>query len=550
MVGRYFDNAGNAQGAPFQLSRDDGFSNSQASVAGLPIGAVIAWSESILELGVPLFVGAAGQATHVGGSPMTWDVTSTSSGGFVVAWTYYTGESSGMKAQVFGALGTPLGSAFPVAVPDPFPPGSGFTLSRVAASPVGGVIAAAGFLPGAGAEREIVVYRFSDTGTMLGAITVGLAAVPGAGSPLAVYPDVGFDFAGNMYVAWGDAAPANAGVHVRAYDPGGSPLGASLRVATETPAQRVRVAGLPNGSFVNAWSTSAGAWANVVSLCQAGSAICGDGVLSPACERCDDGAGNDDAAPDACRTDCLPAHCGDGAVDGGEQCDDGNLDACDGCDAFCDVEAGIVCGDGIVGAGLRRAMRRRQRRRARRLHLACRLERIPGGGKTTTDCLIEWSIDNPANVPALDKRGFINVKQRCVDGDPRCDFDGTPGRLHLPHPDLRQQHRRSRLPGPDSAVELDARPPLDQGRGQTSGAGHAAWRPDPGRPRCHRRLGSARRLQRRSGGDHSAPRRPRAAAPHQAQAAYPRHLLRGRDRQRCATARMPPAPLVMHVSRR
>jgi hypothetical protein len=56
------------------------------------------------------------------------------------------------------------------------------------------------------------------------------------------------------------------------------------------------------------------------------------------------------------------------------------------------------------------------------------LERIPGGGAGATDCLAEWAVDNRANVPAYDKRGAINWKQRCVDDDPRCDFDGgTPG---------------------------------------------------------------------------------------------------------------------------
>src|SRR5690606_7862933 len=35
--------------------------------------------------------------------------------------------------------------------------------------------------------------------------------------------------------------------------------------------------------------------------------------------------------------------CGDGRVDPGEQCDDGNLTACDGCDAMCRTER---CGNG------------------------------------------------------------------------------------------------------------------------------------------------------------------------------------------------------------
>ncbi|MBX3246339.1 MAG: DUF4215 domain-containing protein [Myxococcales bacterium] len=55
----------------------------------------------------------------------------------------------------------------------------------------------------------------------------------------------------------------------------------------------------------------------------------------------------------------VPAVCGDGEVEGTEVCDDGGLDAGDGCDAACDVETGWecmgspsvctpVCGDGVV----------------------------------------------------------------------------------------------------------------------------------------------------------------------------------------------------------
>jgi len=63
---------------------------------------------------------------------------------------------------------------------------------------------------------------------------------------------------------------------------------------------------------------------------------CGDGVLQPWLdEHCDDGAGNSDVEPDACRTDCLPADCGDGVVDTAEECDDGNGDNDDGCTTFC-----------------------------------------------------------------------------------------------------------------------------------------------------------------------------------------------------------------------
>ncbi len=48
--------------------------------------------------------------------------------------------------------------------------------------------------------------------------------------------------------------------------------------------------------------------------------------------------GNSDTLPDHCRTDCSPARCGDGTLDTGEQCDDGNTVAGDGCDPLCQLE--------------------------------------------------------------------------------------------------------------------------------------------------------------------------------------------------------------------
>src|SRR5438309_5057450 len=67
------------------------------------------------------------------------------------------------------------------------------------------------------------------------------------------------------------------------------------------------------------------------------------------------GGGSFDAAPDA------GSPCGNSVLDTGEQCDDGNGSAGDGCDATCHVELGYVCptvgapcvrevycGDGVV----------------------------------------------------------------------------------------------------------------------------------------------------------------------------------------------------------
>ena len=70
---------------------------------------------------------------------------------------------------------------------------------------------------------------------------------------------------------------------------------------------------------------------------------CGDGQVDGG-EECDDGAANADDA--ACTLGCKTAVCGDALVlQGVEGCDDGNVDAGDGCDEACQLES---CGDGKV----------------------------------------------------------------------------------------------------------------------------------------------------------------------------------------------------------
>jgi len=72
--------------------------------------------------------------------------------------------------------------------------------------------------------------------------------------------------------------------------------------------------------------------------------ICGDGLLEPG-EVCDDGNRDDD---DGCSSDCLSDEtCGNGVVDTAtdEGCDDGNQVAGDGCSPECTEEQ---CGDGVL----------------------------------------------------------------------------------------------------------------------------------------------------------------------------------------------------------
>ena len=70
--------------------------------------------------------------------------------------------------------------------------------------------------------------------------------------------------------------------------------------------------------------------------------------LTSFAEECDNGVANSDIEPGACRTDCTLPFCGDGVIDPGEECDDGNFDDRDECTNFCEAPR---CGDGIVHEG-------------------------------------------------------------------------------------------------------------------------------------------------------------------------------------------------------
>ena len=78
--------------------------------------------------------------------------------------------------------------------------------------------------------------------------------------------------------------------------------------------------------------------------------VCGNELLE-APEQCDDG--NLDAG-DGCDKFCViepgPV-CGNGVVEDGELCDDGNTSGMDGCNAHCEVEHVCCCGNGVLEPG-------------------------------------------------------------------------------------------------------------------------------------------------------------------------------------------------------
>jgi cysteine-rich repeat protein len=71
---------------------------------------------------------------------------------------------------------------------------------------------------------------------------------------------------------------------------------------------------------------------------------CGDGILQPDTEQCDQGPYNGDYRGTPCRANCLLPYCGDGSQDANEECDDENNLNNDGCSAACTLESRAASG--------------------------------------------------------------------------------------------------------------------------------------------------------------------------------------------------------------
>ena len=68
-------------------------------------------------------------------------------------------------------------------------------------------------------------------------------------------------------------------------------------------------------------------------------ALCGDGIMDPG-EQCDDGnRTGGDGCSSICTNETPQAACGDGQLDADEACDDGNVASSDGCSATCAIES-------------------------------------------------------------------------------------------------------------------------------------------------------------------------------------------------------------------
>ena len=124
--------------------------------------------------------------------------------------------------------------------------------------------------------------------------------------------------------------------------------------------------------------------------------FCGDGQIDPG-EQCDDG---NNVSGDGCDAMCVNEGdpvCGDNILQAGEQCDDGNNVPGDGCDAQCQLEpGGPLCGNGEIDPG----------------------EECDDGNNTPGDGCDEACLDEV--VPACGD-GILQAGEECDDGN------NTPG---------------------------------------------------------------------------------------------------------------------------
>ncbi|MFQ5515772.1 MAG: DUF4215 domain-containing protein [Myxococcota bacterium] len=420
-VGRAIDGAGRIRRDAPAVLLNDPSSNRPSSAARLPWGTLIVSSSSrtAQRLG-PMGFSLAPPFAFADTSSFLRSATAAGlpDGGFAIAWRLYRpaeGEPWSWL-RLFAADETPMGPAVPFA-PD-------FRVETLARSPRGELVAAGtADLPWG---REIWLQRLTLDGTAIGE-PLRVESVQEFSGEV----DVGFDSAGDILVSWGEVFFNLPLLAARVFSHDGTPMGPTQAIWDAGPGpriQHVRSSGLGpemhgGRAFLTSWQYSIRGFGEMLSVCDEALPSCGNGVLDHICEQCDDGAANDDTSPDACRTTCTEPRCGDGVLDSGELCDDGNIESCDGCSEDCQIEIGGLCGDGILNAACGETCDDGNGLAGDGCSPSCRLERIVGKERADA-CIMEFLVDNPTNLPYFDKRGSISSYQVCVDNDPLCDFDG------------------------------------------------------------------------------------------------------------------------------
>jgi cysteine-rich repeat protein len=295
---RLYDAAGVPQGPEFLVNTAPGSNQFEAAVAADGLGNyIVTWTNLVQDgeyegvfgqrlnaMGAPL--GSEFQVnTYTTGGQQSSDVAADAAGNFVVAWEatpgFNAGGQFGIFAQRFDGAGLPLGAEFQVT-------GFGKDPSTTRAPAGDFVVAWANY-------GAIKAQRFASAGTPLG-------------PPIQVNSDflgsqvgTAADAAGDFVVVW-----RGLGIRAARFESDGTPQGSDFQLSTYNAGNREwpSIAGDGAGNFLAVW---------------------------------EDDVGRDIIAQR------FSGGCGNGAVQSGEACDDGNNANGDGCARNCEVEACFTC---------------------------------------------------------------------------------------------------------------------------------------------------------------------------------------------------------------
>jgi hypothetical protein len=189
--------------------------------------------------------------TATTGSQILPRIASSPSGSFVVVWTSFANSALEVRAQRYASSGAPLGTEFRVnTTTGP----AGF--ADVSSNSSGGFVVAWG--DGSGGSSNLLARRFSASGVPLGA-EIQVNQVPLAESALC---SIASDSAGNFVVVWqsyGDDGSLGA-ILGRRYTSSGVPLAGPFLVNTTTTGDQYlpSVARTPRGEFAVVWESAPG----------------------------------------------------------------------------------------------------------------------------------------------------------------------------------------------------------------------------------------------------------------------------------------------------
>jgi cysteine-rich repeat protein len=318
----------------------------------------------------PTYIRAEGSTfqvnTYVTGSQFRPAVAADSSGNFVVVWhsASQDGSGYGVFGQRYDSAGSPQGGEFVV---------NTYTTGRqsspaVATDPAGNFVVVwvdGDFLAAGqdGSGSGVVGQRYDSTGVPVG----GEFAVNTYTTGHQTLPVVAVDGSGNFVVAWKDDGGQDGslgGVFGQRYDGAGTRLGTEFQVNTYTTSTQYlpSVAADASGTFVVVWySVGDGSDRGVFGQVFDGTGAAKGGEfqvntyttdrqLFPAVAMLRRG-GDFVVVWQSLRSGSteifgqrFAGACGDGVIDPGEACDDGNIIERDGCDGACQVAACYTCG--------------------------------------------------------------------------------------------------------------------------------------------------------------------------------------------------------------